>query len=318
MKPVLAIDIGGTKLASGVVSPDGAVHYARTVPTPAREGGEAVMQRVIALAQEVRQAAGAEPGLRPAAVGLGTGGLVVLAEGAISYATAAIPGWGGMPVKARLAAALGLPVEVENDGNAMALGEANFGAGRGYPLVVGITVGTGIGGGITLDGRIFHGAHGLSNNIGHMVIQMNGRLCPCGRRGCLEAYASAPAMVADFTRRVGKRHLPENYGLKTGRFGVKEIAQFAAGGDPSAIAALQTGAEYLGVGIASLIDLLDPDIVIVGGGAAQSGELYFDRLRSAAAGQVLPGTAQVPIVPAQLKTWANLVGAACIVWGKRD
>jgi glucokinase len=315
-QPVLAIDIGGTKLAAGVISPAGLVHFPKTVPTPAKAGGEAVMQRVIELALDVRRASEAEPGLRPAAVGLSTGGLVVLSEGSISYATSAIPGWGGMPVRARLVAALGLPVAVENDGNAMALGEALFGAGRGRSLVVGITVGTGIGGGIILDGRIFHGAHGISNNIGHTLLKMDGRLCPCGRRGCLEAYASAPAMAAYFTRRVDRGRLLEKYGLQPGGIGVKEIAQLAAQGAPEAVAALHQGAEYLGAGIASLIHLLDPDIVVIGGGASQSGPVYFDRLRAAVTARSMPGAEPVPVVPAELKAWANLVGAACIVWGK--
>ncbi len=315
---VLALDLGGTKIAGGVVGSDGAVHLAKTVPTQAWEGGEKVMQRIIALAQDLLSAAENEPGLQPAAVGIGTGGLVTLPQGTISYATSAIPDWGGMPVRQRLEEALGLPVGIENDGNAMVLGEATFGAGKNFSLVIGITVGTGIGGGITMDGHIFHGGHGYSNNIGHMVIEMDGRLCPCGRRGCLEAYGSGTAMTAAFSERVGRARLEPDFGLYPGQFGVKEIANLAVQGSPEAVATLEEGAGYLGTGIASLINLIDPDIVVIGGGAAQSGEIYFNRLREVAARQVLPGIAHVPIVPAALKNWANLVGAACIVWGNSD
>ncbi len=314
--PVLALDIGGTKISAGLVSLDGIIHDPRTIPTQAWEGGEMVMRRITGLAQDLYQACQAEPALRPAALGVSTGGLVTLPEGAISFATSAIPGWGGMPVRDRLERALALPAAVENDGNAMALGEALFGAGKGLPLVVGITVGTGIGGGITLNGRIFHGAHGYSNNIGHIILKINGRLCPCGRRGCLEAYASAPAMTANFTARVGRPRLKAEFGLLPGRFGVKEIAQLAAGGLKEAQAALRQGADYLGAGLASVINLIDPDVVVIGGGAAQSGEIYFSRLQAATAERVLSGTASVPVVPAALKTWANLVGAACLVWEK--
>jgi glucokinase len=315
--PILAIDIGGTKLAAGVVTPDGVVHFPKTVATPAREGGEAVMKRVIELALDVIHTAGSEPGLNPAAIGVGTGGMVVLEQGSISFGTSAIPGWSGMPLGARLSQASGLAVRVENDGNAMVLGEAVFGAGAGRSLVVGITVGTGIGGGIAMDRHIFHGAHGFSNNIGHIIVSANGRKCPCGRQGCLEAYASATAMTASFKARVGKTRLRAEFGLEPGHFGVKEISRLAASGVPEAAAVLKEGAEYLGVGIASVINLLDPDIVVVGGGAAQSGEVYFSQIQATAAERVLPGCAGIPLEPARLGAWANLVGAACIIWGWR-
>jgi glucokinase len=314
--PILAIDIGGTKVAAGLVTPDGVVHFPKTVPTQAQEGGEAVMARVIDLALDLTRTAASEPGLRPAAVGVGTGGMVVLTEGSISFGTSAIPGWSGMPVKARLTSAVGLPVQVENDGNAMVLGEAIFGAGAGCSIVVGITVGTGIGGGITLDQHIFHGAHGFSNNIGHMVLKYNGRMCPCGKKGCLEAYASATAMTASFKARVGKDRLQAEFGLDPKNFGVKEISRLAGSGVLEAVEVLKQGAVYLGIGIASIINLLDPDVVVVGGGAAQSGDLYFSQLQSTAAERVLPGFTHISVVPARLSTWANLIGAACIVWQK--
>lgn len=315
-QPVLAIDIGGTKLAAGLVTPDGEIHLPITVPTQAAGGGEAVMRRVIALAMELIRRSAAAPGLAPQAVGVGTGGKVILGEGAILSATTAMPGWTGMPVRRRLAEATGLPVEVENDGNVMALGEALFGAGRGRSLVVGITVGTGIGGGIVIDRRIFHGAHGFSNHIGHLIVNDRGRPCPCGRTGCLEAYASAPAMVSDFRRRVGRSRLQSELGLDLRTLGVKEIARLAQSGLPEAIAALRSGAHYLGIGIATLFNLLDPDIVVVGGGAAQSGEVYFSAVEATARQRALPGTGDIPIVPAGLNTGANLVGAACLVWSK--
>jgi len=315
--PVLAIDIGGTKIAAGLVTPDGAVHCPKTIPTQAQQGGEAVICRVIDLALNMIRKAESEPGLSPAAVGVGTGGMVVLNEGSISFGTSAIPGWSGMPVRARLAAAVGLPVQVENDGNAMVLGEAIFGAGTSSSFVVGITVGTGIGGGIAIDQHIFHGAHGFSNNIGHTALVYNGRKCPCGKKGCLEAYASATAMTASFKAKVGKHRLQAEFGLDPRHFGVKEISQLANAGVPEAAAVLKQGAVYLGIGIASIINLLDPDIVVVGGGAAQSGDLYFSQLQTTAAERVLPGFTHISVVPARLSTWANLIGAACIVWQKR-
>jgi glucokinase len=316
LQSVLAIDIGGTKIAAGLVTSDGAVHRQKTIQARASQGGEALMARVIDLALDFIHSTPPETGLAPQAIGLGTGGQVILGEGAIAFATAVIPGWSGMPVRRRLEAATGLPVEVENDANAMVIGEAIFGAGRGHSLVVGITVGTGIGGGITIDQRIFHGAHGFSNNIGHMVINYRGKCCPCGQRGCLEAYASAPAMVSDFKHRVGRSRLLNEFGLNPSKFGVKEIAQLAQSGLPEAVAAIAQGAEFLGIGLASVLNVIDPDIVVVGGGAAQTGELYLSQVRSTAHQLALPTAASTPIVSAGLKVYANLVGAACIVWGK--
>jgi glucokinase len=313
--PVLAIDIGGTKIAGGLVTPDGEVHFPTVVPTPAIQGGEAVLTRVIELVLSLARTAAPHPNLRPVAIGVSTGGQVVPGEGSIGFATAAIPEWGGMQLGARLARAASLPVQVENDGNAMALGEALFGAGRGSSLVVGITVGTGIGGGIVMDGRVFHGAHGISNALGHIVLKQGGRKCPCGRRGCLEAYASATAISADFIALVGRARLGAEFGLVPGSFGVKEISKLAAAGQPEALVVLKQGAIHLGTGIGALINILDPAIVVVGGGAAQSGDLYFPYLQAAAAAQVLPGPIHVPVVPAQLGAWANLVGAACVAWG---
>jgi len=316
LKSVLAIDIGGTKIAAGLVTADGALHRQKTIQARASQGGEAVMKRVIELALEFIRSAPPESGLAPQAIGLGTGGQVILGEGAIAFATSVIPGWSGMPVRRRLEEATGLPVQVENDANAMVIGEALFGAGKGHPLVVGITVGTGIGGGVALDQHIFHGAHGFSNNIGHMVINYRGKCCPCGQRGCLEAYASAPAMVSDFKKRVGRARLVNEFGLNPSKFGMKEIEQLARSGVVEAVAAITQGAEYLGIGLASILNLFDPDIVVVGGGAAQIGELYLSQVRSTAHQLALPTAASIPIMPAGLKNWANLVGAACIVWGK--
>jgi glucokinase len=313
---VLAIDIGGTKIAGGLVTADGVVHCQKTIPCGAKAGGEAVMRRVIGLAQELVRTGACEPGLAPQAIGVGTGGQVMLADGSIAFATAVLPGWGGMPVRRRLEEATGLPVQVENDANAMVIGEALFGAGRGLRVVVGITVGTGIGGGISIDQHIFHGAHGFSNNIGHMVIHQRGRCCACGQRGCLEVYASAPAMVRDFKRRVGHFRLDDEFGLGKDAFGVKEIAKLAQAGVPEAAATIAQGARYLGIGLASILNLIDPDIVVVGGGAALSGEAYLAQVRSTAHDLALPTEAAVPIVAAGLKNWANLVGAACIVWEK--
>jgi len=313
--PVVAIDIGGTKIAAALVTPDGRTHALVNLPTEAKQGGQAVIQRVQNLIDELIQI-GKAPGecMIPVAVGVGTAGQVAPETGVISFATTALPGWTGMPVKDHLERACGLPVFVENDANVMALGESVFGAGRGCRHMIGLTVGTGVGGGIIIGGRIYHGAHGIAGGIGHIHIDYRGpRPCPCGRYGCLEAYASSQGIVAEYLQ-AAPSEVVENIGISPDQLGVKQIAALAYSGDADAWGAILRGAEYLGVGITTLINLFDPELVVVGGGIANLGDPYFDRVRQVVSDSVLPSLAETPILPAQLGEQATLVGAACIAW----
>jgi glucokinase len=317
--PVVAIDIGGTKIAGGVVLPGGGVRLARQVPTEAWAGGESVLARAIALAQELRHAALTTPtaGLatQPAAVGIGAAGGVDPESGRIVFATSALPGWQGIALRDRMASALDLPTFADNDGNVMALGEAAHGAGRGYQHVVGLTVGTGVGGGIVLEGRVFHGAWGGAGRIGHLIVAAEGpRPCYCGGQGCLEAYASAPAMLEDFLATVGHGQAGQELGPDIARMDVRELARLAAAGHEAAAAVIDRGARYLGAGIATLLNLLNPAVVVLGGGVVQIGDVYLDAVRQAAAAHALPTVRETPILPAQLGTAANLVGAAVLAW----
>lgn len=301
-EPILVIDIGGTKIACGIALPDGRVESIQIEATQASEGGDAILQRVIALARSVRQTSR----ITPAAVGVGTAGDVDPVMGTISYATATIPNWLGLPIRARMQSALSLPTFVDNDGNVMALGETVFGAGRRQQAIVGITVGTGIGGGIVMDRHIYRGAKGFAGRMGHIIVDFEKRQpCACGGAGCLEAYAAALPMIADFARRAG---------VNVGQIGVKEIAEYAAAGNEIAQSVIQRGAFFLGVGIASLVNLLNPEMVIVGGGVAQIGERYFAEVRRVARERAQPSVRDTPIVPAQLGTNANLIGAAELAW----
>lgn len=307
---VLVLDIGGTKIAGGIVNPGGTLQNHATIPTRPAEGGSAVLDRVVALAQ--RMAVDYPEHLD--AVGIATAGDVDPHTGAISYATATIPHWLGLPVRDRLAAGLGLPAFVDNDGNAMALGEALDGAGRSYRSIVAIVVGTGIGGGIVLDGHIQRGAHGAAGRLGHVIVDYRGRRpCPCGGAGCLEALAAAPALVADFRERVGDAGIRAR-GAEPEALDVRALATWALAGDSEAAGAIQRGAFYLGVGIASLLNTLDPDIVVVGGGVAQVGETYFAEVRQVARDRAQPLVKATPIVPAHLGPQANLIGAAELAW----
>ncbi len=312
--PILVVDIGGTKIAAGLATSDRQLDLVQRVPTEAQQGGEALIHRIIDLLKTLAQAARGK-NQEPIAIGLGTAGFIDPQTGAVASATANLPGWQGIPLRQRIEQALALPTFVGNDVHVMVLGEAVAGAGQGYRQLIGLTVGTGVGGGVIIDGQLYHGAWGAAGAAGHIIINYrDGRLCSCGRHGCLEAHAAAPAIVADFIDRVGEQILREKLSLEPNKIGVKEIASLAQQEHPEAIAAIQQGASYLGVGIAAILNLFNPELVVVGGGVAQIGELYFDAVQKTIQERVMAYVAKTPIVPAKLGPMANLVGAAHLAW----
>jgi glucokinase len=190
---VLAIDIGGTKLAAGVVDPAGTMRLRAEVPTRAAEGLEPVLGRIIGLGRELLERAAAS-GLVVRRIGVGCAGPVDRRRGMV-FNPPNLPGWERVALVERIRAALGLPTILENDANAAALGEYRYGAGRGAGSLVYYTVSTGIGGGIVLDGKVWHGLADAAGEVGHVTVRPDGPRCGCGNRGCLEAMASGPSMV---------------------------------------------------------------------------------------------------------------------------
>jgi glucokinase len=257
-----------------------------------------VLQRVIGAVEKLL-AAGVE---EIAAIGVSTGGEVDTA-GRIAYATGFMPGWKGVALQSALEARFKLPVIVENDGQAATFGEALHGAGKGYPSVLGVTVGTGVGGGFVHNGQIFAGASRASMALGHIAVERDGRPCTCGRRGCLESYVSGPALLEDYNARVAADRRVE-----TG-----EAVQAAARcGDADAIAAIQNIGQWLGFGLGIALNLLNPSIVVIGGGVAQIGDLFFDSVRGAIGQYAYPTVADTPVVAARLGPQAGLIGAAAL------
>ena len=308
--PILALDIGDTSIAGGMITTDGQIFSARNISTMAQQGGEAMIQRVISLGEEIRQE---NPGISPRAISAGSIGLINARTGAVMFAPAALPGWQNVPVRDRLEQAFRAPAFVSNIGQAMALGEAMFGAGRGYRRVAGLTVGANICGGIVVDGRICYGADGAAGAIGHVVIDyQERRRCSCGRYGCLEAYASAPVVIADFLRVMGRNRVRLELNRKRRQVGIEELADQARLGQMEAVAAVERGAQFLGVGLATVVNLLNPDVIVIGGSVTQLGELYFSFVRQVMRARALPGPTEIPVVPAALGARAVLLGAACL------
>ena len=291
MSIYLGIDIGGTKTAAGLVTADGQVLRQSRCPTPLT-GGTAILDAALALAQEYQS----EP---IAAIGIGTGGQVNTDLGVIASATDLLPGWAGTDVKAVFEATFGVPCRVDNDVNALAVGEGRFGAGRNLRTVTYLALGTGVGGALLLDGRLHYGAHWTGAEFGHLLLVLNEQ----APRRTLEDFVSGPGLVQTY------REMSGFGGDITG----EEIAA-EAGRDPESIAAravTRTG-EYLGYGLVSLANILDPDLFVIGGGLSALGDLLLDPARRILAQHALPGPAQCPVVLASLGPDASLVGAAAL------
>jgi glucokinase len=306
-RPALAVDIGGTKLAAGLVEPGGRVLTWSQVPTPAGVDGEQLWRTLDALMTSVLKGAGVSPpGL--AGCGCGCGGPMEWPSGLVSPLN--IPAWRRFPLRARLTDRLGggVPVRVHNDAIAMVAGEHWRGAGRGRDNVLGMVVSTGVGGGLILDGTLIEGASGNAGHIGHVVVDPDtGPDCGCGGRGCLEAIARGPALVA-WAQSQGWR--PEQRDATA-----KELAGDGALGHPIGLAAMRRAGRALGIAIASATSLCDLEVVSVGGGLSQAGPLLFDPLEEALRVHARLGfTRQLSVVPAALGQSAGLVGAAALIF----
>jgi glucokinase len=310
---VLALDVGGTKLAAALVDATGAVAGHVEVPTPQVWDAEAIFQALqTAIARSLEQSGIRLTALR--GIGVGSGGPMRYPEGIVSPLN--IPAWRDFPLRDRLIGAYGLPTVVDNDAKAMALGERWRGAGQGARCLLGMVVSTGVGGGIVVDGRLLDGAHGNAGHIGHVIVAPGGPRCACGARGCVEAIASGPS-IARAAAAALQRGTPSALAGVTPLTG-KAVAEAAQVGDPLARALFQRAGHALGRGIASAGALVDLDRVVIGGGVSQAGPLLFDPLRAELARRArLAFTHDLPVLPAALGPQAGLVGAAALLF-RRD
>jgi glucokinase len=290
----LALDIGGTKIAAGVVSADGDLLHSAQEETP--RDGEAIWAVVERLLAEARAAAPDDV----TAVGVASAGPLDLIAGTVSPIN--IEAWRDFPIVERVADATGLPVRLGGDGLCMAMGEQWRGAGRDARFMLGMVVSTGIGGGLVLDGVPYDGRTGNAGHVGHMVVDVDGAKCTCGGHGCVETVASGPS-IARWARDHGWDAPPEA--------DAKELAAAARTGDPTALRAYYRGATALAAGIASVAAVCDLDLVVIGGGVAKSKGLLFLPLRETLAWYAgLDFIRELRVEPAELGGDAGLVGAA--------
>lgn len=310
---VVGLDLGGTKMAAALVDHGGGlVGQVRSRPTPAHEGPGAMLEAIASLVQDTIEAGlGTAPG--PAAVvgvGIGTAGVVDVGAGRIVSSTDAITGWAGTDVAGslaqRLEAGLGtgaghLPIHVENDVDAYAAGEAWLGAGRGVDCALVAAVGTGVGGALVLSGQARRGAHHVAGEIGHIpVADAQGERCTCGRPGHLEAVAAGPQIHRRYLALGGDPRARD----------ARDVEQRAEAGDALAQRVYRDSATALGRALAGATTLMDPDLIIISGGLARAGDLWWRPLRQTFAEEVIEPLAGVRIVPALLGTTAPIIGAA--------
>jgi glucokinase len=297
---VLAFDIGGTKLAAGVVDAAGGVHSFAVVPTDAARGPEDGMRRLFELGRRVVDESGV-PWAEIELIGIGCGGPLDPASGVL-IAPPHLTGWVDVPLVARATEALGRPAVLENDATAAAAGEHRFGAGAGTRNMIYLTISTGVGGGSVVDGRLYRGATGNGGELGHVTVDWQGRECRgCGRRGCLEAYVSGTS-IAERAAEAGL----------TGATAA-HVAAAARAGDPRAVAVWDETVEALACGLTSIVNLFDPEMVVVGGGVSGTGEQLLAPVRERVHAQAMsPAGEVVKIVTAALGDRVGVVGAAAI------
>ncbi len=298
---VAALDIGGTKTAAALVSRSGEVVARASAPTPGQAGPAAILETAAGLVNDL---AAASPTVTVRGLGVGSAGVIDPVRGVVVGSTDVLAGWTGTPLADRLTTLTGLRTAIINDVHAHGLGDAAFGAAQGQSTVLFVGVGTGVGGAFVSEGVVHVGAHSASGHIGHQPSTYAGSLpCSCGRLGHLEAIASGPGLHAEHARRSG---------VPVADF--RAVVALAATGDQAARDVVELGGAAVGSAIGGLVNVLDPHVVVVGGGVSGAGDLWWSALRDAFRLEVLPSLIDVPVLPSSLGNDAALIGAGALAW----
>src|ERR1022692_717997 len=311
----IGVDVGGTKVAAGLVSSTGEITHQTRVPMEAADA-PAGLAAVTSAIDSVCAATNPNPHLQSLISGIG-----ICAPGPLDPRPGVVinppnlPGWRNFPLAAETSKAYRLPVEVDNDGNAAALAEALWGAGRGYRNVFCATIGTGIGTGIVFDGRIYHGRTGAAAEGGHITIDYRGPRCNCGKLGCIEILASGPAIARRASEKIaaGRRSAILEKEADLAQITSEMVGRAYLAGDPLAKEILQETAMFLTVWLGSIVDLLEPDVMIIGGGAAPMLQPFFAEIRDRLPNWTVNSHSQeIPLVPAHYGPDAGIAGGAAL------
>lgn len=317
---IVGVDVGGTKIATGLVNSQAQVIARTLLPTPSDENVEIVLGQIY---QSIEQTLDKSPVALHDIAGIGvvTPGPLDPRTGVLFHAPN-IPAFKNVPILESVQNRFSLPTLVDNDANAAGLAEALFGAGIGHHYVLYVTVSTGIGTGIIIGQEIYHGTHGSAAEGGHVTINYQGPLCACGRRGCIEAYASGTALTRRTLQRLGAAQAASKIvDLVAGdleQITPVVVAQAAQADDELALELIGETGEYLGIWLGGMINLLDPEIIIIGGGLSSIGEPLFRSIRETVPQHTLnPFAEAIHIVPAKLHNDVGILGAAALHLGKR-
>jgi glucokinase len=312
---LVGVDVGGTKIATGLVNQEAQVITRTVLPTPDDEAADVVMTQIYRSIEETIAASSVD---RAAIRGIG-----VVAPGPLDPRSGVlihapnIPAFNYTPILNLVQSRFGIPTRLENDANAAGLAEALFGAGVGYDYVLYVTISTGIGTGIIINQQIYHGKHGAAGEGGHVSIDHNGRLCACGRRGCIEAYASGTALTHRALEKLSdagaSSKIVELVAGDLEQVTAVVIAQAAGLGDELALELIRETGEYLAIWLGGMINLLDPDIIVIGGGLSSIGDLLFNSILQALPNYTInPFVGDIQIVPARLQSDVGILGAAAL------
>ena len=319
-KWLVGVDLGGTNIVVGVLPIDGGtgeVLALRSVPTDAQRGAKYVVDRIIHLVDEaINDVLGRYGGDRDDFAGVGIGSPGPLDRDTGTVINTPNLGWRNFPLRDLISNGTGLPATLDNDANCATYGEWWLGAGRAVDTLVGLTLGTGIGGGIVLNGQIFHGASDAAGEIGHMTIEANGRKCKCGNYGCLEAYASGPAIALRAVEGIeagAESLLPALVNGHLDQITAATVYEAVVLGDPYANDVMRETAKFLGAGVANMINVLNPEMVVIAGGVTRAGDHLFTPLRAEVRKRAFKSAQEAcQIVSAQLPGTAGVVGAIAV------
>jgi glucokinase len=312
---VVGVDVGGTNIVVGALATDGrAPGPAQSAPTHVQDGPDAIPARIVRMVEDAISDTTRATGARRAdflGVGVGAPGPLDRTSGLVIVAPNL--GWHNYPLRDYIAERIALPVTLDNDANCATLGEWWLGAGRGTRHLIGITIGTGIGGGLILNGELYHGASDVAGEIGHTTIETQGRHCSCGNYGCLEAYASGTAIAARALEALahdGSSVLREMVDGDLGRITAQTVYEASERGDATAREVMRETARFLGAGIANLLNIFNPEAVVVAGGVTRAGATLFDPMRAEVRRRAFkPAWEAARIVPGELSGTAGVAGA---------
>jgi glucokinase len=317
--PVLAVDIGGTKIMTALFSADGRMLDRDVSPTLAREGLNSVIERLCSAIADLLKRNKLGPS-RLGGIGIACAGGIDSGRGVVVTPSPNMPGWADVPLADIVRERFKVSTYVVNDASAAALGEHRFGAGKGVKDLVLLTLGTGIGGGIVADGELYLGAVGGAGEIGHMTIDADGPKCGCGNTGCLEMLASGTAVARDAITRIRKGEkssLSEMAKGKVESITAKQVGAAARNRDALALEVLSRAAYYLGIGLVNVVNIFNPEVIVLGGGMAELGEMFIGPGRGMVTERAFAvSSGVVRIVTAQLGNEAGVYGAAAFALGR--